>query len=81
MKTLEVSDSTFKKLETLRRTKRSTRNEALTQAIDEALGTAKLLAKWESRKPTPAAAKLSEQEIERLAVEGVRESRRQHRQR
>lgn len=80
MKTVEISDSTFRKLETLRRSKRTSRDDALTQAIDQAFDRSKFADWWRNREPTPAAAKLSEKEVERLAVEGVREARRKYRQ-
>jgi len=80
MKTVELPDEVFQKLEALRRTKKLSRMEALAQAIDASLEREKLLQKWASRKPTPAAAELSEEEVERLAVEMVREARRSRRE-
>jgi hypothetical protein len=75
MKTLEVPEGLFKRLEKYRREKRLSRTEAL----GDLLNRAEFADDWQKRKPTRAAARLSEAEVERLAIEGVRESRRAHR--
>jgi metal-responsive CopG/Arc/MetJ family transcriptional regulator len=79
MKTVEIPDAAFEELEALRRAKGVTRAEALAQAISESLQQAKFLKEWESRKPTSAAAELSDDEVERVAAEAIREARRARR--
>jgi hypothetical protein len=74
MKTLEleVSENLFEQFEKYRRGKQLSRTEALGDLLKR-VGFAD---DWRKREPTRAAAKLSEEEVERLAVEGVREGRR-----
>jgi hypothetical protein len=79
MKMVEIPDAAFEELEALRRAKGITRAEALAQAISESLQQAKFIEEWESREPTAAAAELSDDEVERIAVEAVREARRARR--
>jgi hypothetical protein len=77
MKSVEVPDAIFQKLEALRRAKRITRAEALAQAIDEA---SDILA-WERdlERRGAKAAQLMGEEADRLATEVVREARRSRR--
>jgi hypothetical protein len=77
MKTVEIPDAAFRKLEALRRAKKVTRAEALTQAINQAAE----VMRWERdiERRSSKAAQLSGEEADRLATEVVREARRKRR--
>ena len=76
METLELPESVFSELEAYRRAKKLSQAEA----VSELLARVGFADEWQRRKPTPAAAHLSDEDIERLAVEGVREARRTRRE-
>lgn len=74
MKILELPEDVFAELESYRRRRRLSRAEALKEVLRQA----QLEEEWwqEISRPGPKAARVSEEEAERLAVEGVREVRR-----
>jgi hypothetical protein len=73
VKTLELPDTLFDQFESFRRSRKLSREDAFKELIKHA----EFRHYWLSRKPTKAAQTLSEAEIERLAVQGVREARAQ----
>jgi len=77
MKTVELPESVFEKLETYRRAKKLSLAEAIEALLDEA----NMEELWwrELSRPNPATAHLSEEEVERIATEMVREERRSRR--
>ena len=74
---LELPEDVFAELELYRRRRRLSRAEALKEILRQA----QLEEEWwrEISRPGPKAADISEEEAERLAVEGVREVRRARR--
>jgi predicted CopG family antitoxin len=74
MRTVEISDSAFKKLEALRVSKKLSRAEVLTQAINRAAEVARLERDIERR--SPEARELTGAEADRIATEEVRAERR-----
>ncbi len=77
VKTIELPDNVFKKLEALRRSKRVSRVEALSETIDELLERQEFSQWWQGREETSAAQKLSQRESDELATRVVRQARRE----